>query len=534
VANTSGVLTPEDTPVLFQLWGTDEDGDTLTSTVRQVPANGKLYQVNADNVTPGAQITALNTVLTNPQGWVYYVPMPDYSSLPVADTTRYDLFDGQDYSFRITVNIGITPVNDPPVTYAKTHEVYNDLSVDLVILGLSDVDTPLSGVITELPTRGKLYRRNFDPESLITPENPAFSDNDLLYVPDEFPVRSAYTDTFKWQVTDEGYTSPEVSDTIQMVIRNQNPLADPSNPAYLPYSATDLTPITLRFHDPDGDSTAILMTLVSPPAHGTLFIRSLGGQYTALPSYPWDMPVGAGDESQVEFRVFYRPNPGYAGLDSFLYSIRDQGGLGALENPFTLFLSPPDATPPVTTDSISAVSGGYQVSLAPSDDLSGVVETRYQLDGGPETPYTGPISVTGNGEHTLHFFSKDRAGNSEAAQTLPLWIIQPNISTGQVLSVALSRASDGSIQALVTITNKTAQAMAETRITRGMLRAGPGATTYATPIPLSLGAIPAGGSASALLTFPSGTGASGAMAALSVGWSSSIGAAGTSYRLILP
>jgi DNA-binding beta-propeller fold protein YncE len=93
-----------------------------------------------------------------------------------------------------------------------------------------------------------------------------------------------------------------------------------------------------------------------------------------------------------------------------------------------------DTVAPVTIDDTPA---GWSkvpvtVTLTPTDDLSGTVSTFWRLDGGawstvlgvgaiapipaPSAPAHTPILVSGDGVHTLDFYSSDNAGNVE--QTL--------------------------------------------------------------------------------------------------------------------
>ena len=74
--------------------------------------------------------------------------------------------------------------------------------------------------------------------------------------------------------------------------------------------------------------------------------------------------------------------------------------------------------PPVTTGPASCPSvAKATVTLSASDVYgSGVSETRYVFDGGAETVYTSPFSITKVGAHTLEFWSVDKAGNVEIAR----------------------------------------------------------------------------------------------------------------------
>lgn len=84
-----------------------------------------------------------------------------------------------------------------------------------------------------------------------------------------------------------------------------------------------------------------------------------------------------------------------------------------------------DTTAPLTT--ASAPSGwqpaGVTVVLSATDNLSGVAETDWSLDGGPaQTGLSVPIAT--DGAHTLSFWSVDNAGNTEATRTVEVDVDQ--------------------------------------------------------------------------------------------------------------
>jgi hypothetical protein len=87
-----------------------------------------------------------------------------------------------------------------------------------------------------------------------------------------------------------------------------------------------------------------------------------------------------------------------------------------------------DHTPPVTTATLEGdMSGGVytsnvKVTLQANDSGSGVNYTTYKVDGGAWTIYTSPFMVTGNGNHTVAFYSVDRAGNIETEKSVSFTI----------------------------------------------------------------------------------------------------------------
>lgn len=83
-----------------------------------------------------------------------------------------------------------------------------------------------------------------------------------------------------------------------------------------------------------------------------------------------------------------------------------------------------DITSPVSVASLSGTlsSGHYtsavKVTLSDTDNLSGVVSTVYQVDGGAVTNYSAPFTIGTLGVHTVTFHSVDKAGNVESSKTI--------------------------------------------------------------------------------------------------------------------
>ena len=104
---------------------------------------------------------------------------------------------------------------------------------------------------------------------------------------------------------------------------------------------------------------------------------------------------------------------------TFNGSCTDQAGNTGNAAPLTIKR---DSTAPATVGDSSISGNQATVTLTASDALSGVAETRYNVNGGAEQTYTGPFVLTGAGAKTVNFFSTDRAGNKESGKILDVTI----------------------------------------------------------------------------------------------------------------
>jgi outer membrane protein assembly factor BamB len=84
-----------------------------------------------------------------------------------------------------------------------------------------------------------------------------------------------------------------------------------------------------------------------------------------------------------------------------------------------------DLTAPATQSSLNGPVGGngyykgaVQVSLTASDNLSGVAAKYFRIDGGATQTYTNAFAVSGDGNHTVDYWSVDGAGNVAGAATV--------------------------------------------------------------------------------------------------------------------
>ena len=83
-----------------------------------------------------------------------------------------------------------------------------------------------------------------------------------------------------------------------------------------------------------------------------------------------------------------------------------------------------DKTPPVTTASPATANGVVTVTLSASDGLSGLGSTSFRMDGGAPQNYNAASkpAFTGEGSHSLEYWSTDNAGNGEVHHLLSVGI----------------------------------------------------------------------------------------------------------------
>jgi PKD repeat protein len=104
-----------------------------------------------------------------------------------------------------------------------------------------------------------------------------------------------------------------------------------------------------------------------------------------------------------------------------------------------------DATAPLTTAQFAPPNDdgwnnhAVPVTLSAADAASGVARTEYTVDGGPWTPYTEPVNVTGDGMHTVKYRSVDNAGNAETDKAATIKI------DGTAPTVLVSGIANGQI-----------------------------------------------------------------------------------------
>src|SRR5690606_28133519 len=112
VAANLNLVTNEDTPISSQVVATDADGDSLSYTLSGQPANGSL---------------SLNPAT----GQFTYTPNSNYNG---SDSFVVTISDGNGGTTTSTVTIGVTPVNNAPVSADQNLTTAEDTPLDGAIV----------------------------------------------------------------------------------------------------------------------------------------------------------------------------------------------------------------------------------------------------------------------------------------------------------------------------------------------------------------------------------------------------------------
>jgi hypothetical protein len=148
-----------------------------------------------------------------------------------------------------------------------------------------------------------------------------------------------------------------------------------------------------------------------------------------------------------------------------------------------------DTTPPVILSTLTGTAGSgtwylssVGISVSATDAGSGVASIQIRRDGGAWGPYTAPMTVSGEGSHTVEYYATDAAGNSAPTKSRTFSIDTVAPVTG--ISIAGTPAPGGGYLSPVSITLSSSDVTSG--VTAVQYRIDSGAwRSYTGPVPLA-------------------------------------------------
>lgn len=350
---------------------TDPDGDLLSAILVAPPQNGTLT-LNAD-------------------GSLSYTPNENFYG---TDGFSYMANDGTGDSEVASVTINVTPVSDQPTAGDDVYSTDEDIALTIAAPGVLENDAdadgePITAALLTNAANGTI-ELNADGSFTYTP-NAGFSG----------------VDTFSYAASDGALESAAATVTINVNATNDAPDAVDDALTVAEDGTLNLDiagGLLANDTDPDGD--ALLASLVSGPANGTLALN--------------------GDGS-----LTYTPNADFNGTDTFVYSASD--GELSDEATVTITVTPENDVPLAvadgyTTTEDTVLSIGSSGVLSNDSDVDGDALTAVLISG----PTNGSLVLNAdgsfdytpnanfNGEDSFVYAASDGTAQTEATVTITI------------------------------------------------------------------------------------------------------------------
>ncbi len=217
------------------------------------------------------------------------------------------------------------------------------------------------------------------------------------------------------------------NDYISPIILNRSGVYD------IKYRAVDF------YGNEEPEKSVLVKVDLAPPTT----TAKIEGQQGNVPWYVSDVQVylqGTDDENGSGVnKIFYSLDAGMTwntysepislsnGQHSLVYKAIDAAGLVEADKNIEIWI---DTIKPETAASIEGTKGNngwfvsdVQLTLAATDNLSGISSTLYSLDNGNTwQTYSTPVLISDNGKNTILYKSIDIAGNIEDIKEISIWI----------------------------------------------------------------------------------------------------------------
>ncbi len=205
-----------------------------------------------------------------------YTPYADYHG---SDSLTFNVNDGVQDSTTATVMITVTPINDAPSALNQSLTTAEDIALSLTLTGSDPDDDTLIYTVVAAPAHGSLS--GSAPSLVYTPNAGYFG-----------------LDSFTFRVNDGVVDSATATVAITVTEVNEAPVAVDDQVLTPMGNSVVISPLA---NDSDPEATVLTLVMTTTPANGTLTVNGDG-------------------------TITYTPNAGFAGGDSFIYTVMDADG----------------------------------------------------------------------------------------------------------------------------------------------------------------------------------------------------------------
>ena len=381
LANDVSATTLEDTPVSGTLIGQDLDGDAITFSFE----NGGNGQLGSAVITSGNAFT--------------YTPRRDMNGV---DTIKYRTHDGVTTSELATLTVNVSPVNDAPVAYDQSNQMYEDQSFSGFLVA-TDVDSP------KLTFSLDDSVRSVGVVSLNS-ETGAFT-----YTP---PLYFHGSEAFRF-IANDGSLNSNVAEVTMVIIHvNHAPVAHDNTASTLQNEGTT---VELTGFDVDGDAITFALASAKTVQGGTI---TLNGAV-----------------------VTYTPVRNFNGVDSFKFTTYD-GALSSAPGTITIDVAHVNQPPTVNDDTVSVVAGVTTVITVSASDidtpisgLSLIVSSAAPTLGSVSLAADPPLSfnyVAGSATGVDTVVVKVSDGEFEVSGTITVYVTSPAVRPPRVTDMYIT------------------------------------------------------------------------------------------------
>ena len=399
IVGNDQVSTPEDTPITIYALRNDSDPDGGTLSIQSVadPPNG-------------------SAELGPTYGTIVYTPDRDYTSENGDDRFAYTVIDDEGETATGVVGVFVSRVNDPPVAEDRFYTVPEDGSIEVIFVGL-DPDKERCDLTFQVE-----HQTAFGTVGPLSEAGCVEGQGDL--------ARATYTPFPGYNGPDSiqyGVNDGTVGSSAGVVSLTVTPVEDAPVALATSASTVGTTPVAITIRGFDWE-TCELTFATAAAGHGTV-------------SAPVNAPCGPGgpvDQHVDAATVTYTAAPGFAGPDSFTFTVSDGSATSAPATVSLQVAAPPTLHAGDLDASTAKLKNTWTAAISiAAHDATHALTCGATVRGSWSTGQTGSCSTTTTGRCTL---TSPQLARKVGSITFTVTAI---VATGRSYDATLNHDPDG-------------------------------------------------------------------------------------------